>query len=295
MATTAAPPTVRAERGWWHSIDPRTRCIVPYTDACQSVIETAFIAHRPSVFLGEACWYATVHFDYSPVGQHYQTTPGFAGRAGKPRGYRGVYRIVRPISPRIARDTAEAEVEAEAPEVVKGNRGGADAGGGGGVPVPPPLTANNTAMTTTPRWIWEWCTDPHSYAASAQWREYPPRIQRLLENTTPPASVQFEVGARRFSIERKVGTCFTQQVDLVHGKYRPVRRRLLAETERLSDSPPPHLPDDVECSLCLNDAEAGLSKVFACGHRFHPVCVQIILDDDDPLCPNCRQPLIVAT
>ena len=288
MDATAAPPTtVRPERGRWHSIDPRTRCIVPYTGACQSVIETAFIAHRPSVFLGEACWYATVHFDYSPVGQHYQTTPGFAGRAGKPGGYRDVHRIVRPMSPRIVRDTAEAEVEAEAPEAVEGDRGG-------GVPVPP--RTSNTATTTPPRWIWEWCTDPHSYAASAQWREYPPRIQRLLENTTPSACVQFEVGARRFSIERKVGTCFTQQVDVVHGKYRPVRRRLLAETERLpSDSPPPpHLPDDVECSLCLNDAEAGLSKVFACGHRFHPVCVQIILDDDDPRCPNCRQPLIVA-
>ncbi|KAI4952534.1 hypothetical protein J4E91_003006 [Alternaria rosae] len=58
------------------------------------------------------------------------------------------------------------------------------------------------------------------------------------------------------------------------------------------------LPDNAECTICLEPLSDDVVKFHACGHMFHTVCVQSWFDQSAPrtgvkrgTCPNCRHEL----
>jgi hypothetical protein len=58
------------------------------------------------------------------------------------------------------------------------------------------------------------------------------------------------------------------------------------------------LPDNAECTICLEPLSDDVVKFIACGHMFHTVCVQSWFDQSAPrtgrkrgTCPNCRHEL----
>jgi len=58
------------------------------------------------------------------------------------------------------------------------------------------------------------------------------------------------------------------------------------------------LPDNAECTICLEPLSYDVVKFHACGHMFHVVCVQSWFDQSAPrtgvkrgTCPNCRHQL----
>jgi hypothetical protein len=84
---------------------------------------------------------------------------------------------------------------------------------------------------------------------------------------------------RIFTVERQAGTPFAHQWDAQHGKSRLVRRVMA----------PPIVAGagTACCALCLDDPDVGEVRRYACGHSFHPLCLQPVLDADQG-CPLCR-------
>jgi hypothetical protein len=236
----------------WVSLDPVHRRLVPYLRAVSARLEAAFATEASHVALGAECWHATIHF-HRATGLHLQNTPAAsAGRAYKPAGVRSVART----APGLVLHTNACAPWRLAPH---------------GRPLPP--CDAEAEQPLEPQW--QWCAGTDFDAPDHAWHAYPPRIQQLLEGGTR----EFTLGVRSFTLECQEGTPFAHQWDAQHAKSRLVRR-ILARP----------VPDDRgggDCALCMDDPEAGASRRYACGHTFHPLCLQPVLDAGQG-CPLCR-------
>lgn len=237
----------------WASLDPVHRQLVPYTRAISTRLEQAFAGSAAQLALGAEGWHATIHFDRL-TGQHMQNTPACTvGRSYKPRGVRSVART----APGRVLYTNEAAPWRLVPN---GRRA-----------LPPCVAAAEPALEPQ----WQWCAAADFEAPAEAWHAYPPRIQQLLEGGT----LAFTIGVRSFTLERQEGTPFAHQWDAQHAKSRLVRRVMA-----------PPVADDGgggDCALCMDDPEAGETRSYACGHTFHPLCLQPVLDAGQG-CPLCR-------
>lgn len=239
----------------WFSLDPVHGHLVPYTRYASARLEAAYTAGDAHVALGAECWHATVHF-HRATGQHWQNTPAAnAGRSYKPPGVRSVARAV-PGQVLHTNDHAPWRLVPE------------------GRALPPCVAADEPALEPQ----WQWCAGADFDAPDHDWRAYPERIQQLLESGTR----EFTLGVRTFTVECQEGTPFAHQWDAQHAKSRLVRR-ILAR-------PVPDNGDRGDCALCMDDPEAGESRRYPCGHTFHPLCLQPVLDAGQG-CPLCRQAL----
>lgn len=149
--------------------------------------------------------------------------------------------------------------------------------------------------------IWQWSHDTdvhvHSQVPDDRWGVYDEEMNQQISCSyrSGESECSIQVGVRHFKITF-IGLERGWQISGNGKKWRLVRR--LAVTQDVADALmkapcQQGLPDvDGMCSLCLDEFadthQMPVLKLTECGHCFHLVCVQDVMDKKQP-CPYCRQ------
>jgi hypothetical protein len=248
-----------------------------YSQSVQDMINAAISSGQNSVYLGDKCFNATIHFKEN--GNMCQTTPGIMGNGSrytrylKQPGYRDVIKM--PVNENhlsVYRNNNNEwryynqDIELSLRTQTQNAR-----------------CVDNSSTTPS----WQWCQYSRDDSNDAKWYNYGEEHNAQIEeafNINGRTEVTIIVGIIPYTIKfDSIHKAFAIQENTAHNKSRLVRRAFLNQEEILNGT-------EGVCAICFDDFSASTiptSSPFNCTHNFHCACIQLVLDTHNS-CPICR-------
>ena len=250
-------------------IDPGSGSACLYSPDVQHFLACRLTEHACNAYLGTLCFNATVH---KSGGKYWQTTPAI--RHVKPAGRREVVRVPRAQTEVALWRTLHSRWVAEEPDNYLERK-----------------TEQISSAEHATEWVWQWCRQVYLSTDEADWHTYEATTCSEIEAARAQAdgafAVPITVGIRAYEIRGNRRHSFGKQVDPQHDKVRWVRRVARAQPQA---GPADNTCDD--CAMCCEPLVAASVTLptwrpWSCGHGFHSVCIQLVVDAAQP-CPLCR-------